>query len=190
MLFFMVGRLSDIHNQADLLNVLTTLRMAAVYDIFGQTLLHNSYKDVAAGNVDASNLIATLPEGNITLKQFTDQLNGLNGSALVETKRNANRALTRNLFKESFRITESYCGSSSQLNALKAEGWFEFARIVANCLSHNFRLEFRPYDLTCLPVSYNGVTIDSSFDGQPISMQLEILINLVDGLIAFAKTIH
>ena len=164
--------------------------MAAVYDIFGQTLLHNFYKDVAAGNADASVLIATLPEGNITLKQFTDQLNGLNDRALVETKRNANRALTRNLFKESFRITQAYCWSSSQLKALRAEDWYEFARIVSNCLSHNFRLEFRPYDHSRLPVSYNGVTIDRSFDGQPISMKLEILINLVDELIAFARTIH
>ncbi len=186
----MAGRYSDIHNQADLVNVLTSLRMAAIYDLFGQIHLHNFYKDIAAGKADASTLIAELPEGKISLKEFTDRLDGLGARALVETKRNANRALTRNLFKESFRITTAYCRSSSQLNALKANNWFEFARIITNSLSHNFRLEFRPYDLSRLPVSYKGVTIDSSLDGKPISMKLEILINLVDELIGFAKTIH
>lgn len=183
-------RLSDIHSQADLVNVLTTLKMAAIYDLFGQIHLHNFYKDVAAGKADASTLIAELPEGRVSLKEFTDRLNQLNSVALVETKRNANRALTRNLFKESFRITQAYCHSSSQLSALKANEWYEFSRIIANTLSHNFRLEFRPYDLSRLPVSYKGVTIDSSLNGQPISLTLEILINLVDELIGFANTIH
>ncbi len=186
----MAGRFSDIHNQADLANVLMSLRMAAIYDIFGQIHLHNFYKNVAAGEADASTLIAELPEGKISLKEFTDKLGGLGAQALVETKRNANRALTRNLFKESFRITEAYCRNSSQLNALKAKDWFGFARVIANSLSHNFRLEFRPYDLSQLPVSYGGVTIDSSLHGKPISMQLEILMNLVDELNGFAKTIR
>ena len=164
--------------------------MAAIYDLFGQIHLHNFYKDVAAGNADASTLIAELPEGKVSLKEFTDGLNRLGDNALVETKRNANRALTRNLFKESFRITEAYCRNSSQFEVFKTNEWFEFSRIIANCLSHNFRLEFRPYDLSRLPVSYKGVTVDSSLDGKPISITLEILINLSDELIIFAETIH
>lgn len=173
-----------------MVDVLKTLRAAAVYDLFGQILLHNFYKDVAAGNADANTLIAELPEGKVSLKEFTDGINRLGVKALVETKRNANRALTRNLFKESFRITEAYCRSSSQLPAFKANEWFEFSRVIANSLSHNFRLEFRPYDISILPVSYKGVTVDSSLNGKPISMKLEILINLVDELIGFAESIH
>ena len=186
----MAGRFSDIENQADLVNVLISLRMAAIYDIFGQAHLHNFYKDVAAGKADASTLTTTLPEGNISLKEFTDEVDGLGARALLETKRNANRAVTRNFFKESFRITEAYCRISSQLDTLKAKHWFGFARIIANSLSHNFRLEFRPYDLSQLPVSYKGIMIDSSSNGKPVSLQLEILLSLGDELIGFAKGIR
>lgn len=184
----MAGKISDVNDQKSLTTTLITLRMAAIYDLFAQTLLHEFYKEVAAGKADPNSLVADLPEGKLTLKQFNDHLVARDEKALVETKRNANRALTRNLFRETFRITESYCRSSSQLNTLKANTWFGFARIVANCLSHNFRLEFRPYDLSGLPVSYKGVTIDSSLDGQGLSIQLETLINLVDDLISYSKT--
>lgn len=183
----MASRISDVYDQKSLTSTLITLRTAAVYDLFAQTLLHNFYKEVAAGKADLSSLVADLPEGKLTLKHFTDHLTAGDERALVETKRNANRALTKNLFRETFRITEAYCRNSNQLDTLKENTWFEFARIVANCLSHNSRLDFRPYDLQRLPVSYKGAIIDSSMDGQGISLQLEILINLVDELISYSK---
>ena len=180
----MVGRLSDINSRSDMADVLKTLRAAAAYDLFGQILLQWFCKDVLEGEADPNSLVQKLPEGDVTFKQFADQI----GGALLETKRNANRALTRNLFRESFRLLLSYCHKASQQDVLKSQGWYEFARVTANAISHNFRWEFRPYDLSCLPVSYNGITLTKELDGQPVSMRLEILINLVDEMIRFSET--
>jgi hypothetical protein len=169
-------RTGDIKSQQDLVNHLFAMRTGAVYDLFGQILLHNFFKDVAAGKADASTLVATLPEGTLSLQDFVVLHDRISDTALRETKRNANRALTRNLFKETFRLTLSYCNYSNQKEAIKSEHWFEFARVVANSLSHNFRLDFRPYDLSVLPVMYGGVTIDASMNGKTIEGTIETLI--------------
>jgi len=184
----MSRRLSDIESRDQLITALNSLRAAAIYDLFGQTLLHNFYKDIAAGKVDANGLVVSLPEGSITLEQFNNWLNGISETALVETKRNANRALTRTLFKETFRITESYCRRSKQISTLRSASWFEFARIIANGLSHDFRMRFSRYDLTRLPVTYNGIRIDETQDGNAISLQLEVLVNLMDDMIEFSSS--
>lgn len=180
----MAGRMSDINSRSDMTNVLKTLRAAAVYDLFGQVLLQRFCKEVIEGKVDPNGLIQKLPEGDLTFKQFADQIR----DGLLETKRNANRALTRNLFRESFRLLLSYCHKASQQKILKSQKWYEFARVTANAISHNFRWEFRPYDLSCLPLSYNDVALTENLDGQPVSMRLEILIDLVDEMILFSKT--
>lgn len=154
----MAARTGDIKSQQDLVKHLFSMRTAAIYDLFGQTLLHNFFKEIAAGKADATTLIATLPEGTLSLRDFVAMHDRISAAALRETKRNANRALTRNLFKETFRLTLSYCEFSDQKEAIKSEHWFQFARVVANSLSHNFRLDFRPYDLSVLPWTYSGHT--------------------------------
>jgi hypothetical protein len=183
----MAKKLSDIQSHDDLVGVLITLRAAAIYDLFGQIYLHNFLKDVAQGREDPDTLVAQLPEGQISLKNFIDTLGRISEHAFLETKRNANRALTRNLFKESFRITLSYCIKTNQNRALKAQKWFRFARIIANSASHNFILEFRPFDRSQLPVTYRGLTIDVSSEGEPLSINLDRLIGIVDDIIEFAK---
>jgi len=179
---------NNIQSKSDLAGVLVSLRAGAIYDLFGQIHLHNFFKEIAAGRANGNELIAELPEGKMTLSEFADKLNAMSGHALLETKRNANRALTRNLFKETVRLTRSYYESSSQTGELKANDWYEFARFVSNSLSHDFRLNFNKHDRDRLPVSYHGVTIDEGMDGEPLSMQLEILIRLVDEIIGFVET--
>ncbi len=163
------------------------MRAAAVYDLFGQILLHEFFKGISVGENDPSTVIASLPEGQLSLADFIGRLNKFSDKALVETKRNANRALTRNLFKEVFRLTLAYSVFSNQRQLIKGESWFEFARIEANSLSHNFRLEFRRHDLAALPVTYGGVTIEASQNGKTIEMKLETLIGLVDEIIEFVN---
>lgn len=183
----MGARYSDINTKDDLLNVLLSLRAACIYDIFSQTCLHEFIKKWNIGQADPNSLTTQLPEGKITLKEFIDSLNNINDRAAVETKRNANRFLTRNLLKETFRITQSYCHSNKKMDILKNQTWYQFARIVVNSISHNFRFEFRPNDKKLLPVNYMGQTIDISMDGKSISMRLEILLNLIDDIILFVK---
>ena len=177
----------DIKSKSDLYWHLVSLRAAAIYDIFAQTCLHEFIKKWNIGEADPNTLITELPEGKISLKQFMEGLEKISDHAQVETKRNANRFLTRNLLKEVFRITQSFCYTHGQATAMTAESWYQFTRIIVNSLSHNFRLEFQNNDRKQLPVSYMGQTIDIPMHGQPLSMQLRILLSLVDDIIIFVQ---
>lgn len=183
----MLKRFSNIQSKNDLYNVLFSLRSAAIYDIFSQTCLHEFIKKWSVGEADPDSLTTQLPEGTITLKEFIESLDKISKKSAVETKRNANRFLTRNLLKETFRITQSYCQANNKMNLLKKEAWYQFARIVVNSISHNFRYDFRPNDKKLLPVHYRNQIIDISMDDKPISMKLEILLNIIDDIIFFVK---
>jgi hypothetical protein len=78
----------------------------------------------------------------------------------------------RMLIKESFELLKDYCDETSQSSALKAEPWFQFARMIRNCLSHNFRFEFNNYDKSLLPVSWKSYAIDVGLDGQHLKLEL------------------
>jgi hypothetical protein len=171
-----------------LLNTLLTMRAAAIYDIFGQICLHEFFKQAHRGEADLATLKTTLPEGEVTLKQFVTQIDSDGPHALVETKRNANKFVTRNLLKEAFRLTAAYCDSTNQRVALKSQAWYQFARVLVNCLSHNFRLEFRAYDKQVLPVSFREHTITEGMDGGPARFQLQVLLDLTEEIIGFART--
>lgn len=177
----------EISNKTELLCSLSSMRCAAIYDIFAQICLHEFFKQAHNGLADLELLSQVLPEGVITLKQFVEQVGKLGDNALVQTKRNANRFLTRNMVKEAFRLTESYCRSTGQGSVLEKESWHHFARILVNSMSHNFRFEFRKYDKILLPVSYKDVEITKSMDGKPPRFQLQVLIQLVDEIMEFAK---
>lgn len=183
----MAGTFGDIGTKDELVDSLFSLRTAAIYDIFAQSCLHEFFKQASSGAADLESLSTVLPEGAITLKEFVEQINKHGDQALVETKRNANRFLTRNLLKETFRITQSYCSSTGQRDVLENEVWHQFARIIVNSISHNFRLDFRPYDKRLLPVSFKDVEITEAMDGSPISFQLQVLIELVDEIIEFSR---
>ena len=76
----------------------------------------------------------------------------------------------RALIKESFELLKDYCDSSGQEPLLKAEPWYQFARMIRNCLSHNFRFEFNNYDKGLLPVSWAGRTITAAMDVQHLTL--------------------
>ncbi len=70
---------------------------------------------------------------------------------------------------------------------MEDEPWYQFTRIIVNSCSHNFRYEFRKYDKKFLPTSYKDIEINEEMEGALISMPLQILIELVDEIIFFAK---
>ena len=76
----------------------------------------------------------------------------------------------RLLIKESFELIKDYCDSTSQIALFKAEPWYQFARMIRNCLSHNFRFEFNKYDNVLLPVSWKARTITSAMEGQHLKL--------------------
>mgnify|MGYP001608326911 FL=1 len=76
----------------------------------------------------------------------------------------------RALIKESFELIKDYCDGTGQPALFKAEPWYQFARMIRNCLSHNFKFEFNKYDKGLLPVSWKTRTITSAMDGQHLEL--------------------
>jgi len=170
----------------ELINRQFSLRCGAIYDIFAQICLHEFIKKCSEGKSSLAVLKTQLPEGEITLAQFFKKLDGMNNSAIVETKRNANRFLARNYFKELYRITESYCYSSNQEDVLKEQPWYQFARILVNCVSHSNLFEARRYKKE-LPVNYKGLSITEKNDGKQINVTLQFILELGEEILKFTK---
>ena len=66
----------------------------------------------------------------------------------------------RALIKESYELIKDYCEDTGQSALFKAEPWHQFARMIRNCLSHNFKFDFNNHDKGLLPVSWSNRTID------------------------------
>lgn len=77
----------------------------------------------------------------------------------------------RALIKESFELIKDYCEDTGQSAVFKAEPWYQFARMIRNCLSHNFKFEFNKYDKSLLPVSWGPRTIDLGMDGTHLKLE-------------------
>lgn len=75
----------------------------------------------------------------------------------------------RAAFKELFEVTKNYCEQTTQRQKLQRQSWFQFWRIIRNCLSHDFKFHFNDYDLTKLPVRWKTVTIDQTFEGKSLT---------------------
>ncbi len=76
----------------------------------------------------------------------------------------------RALIKESFELIKNYCVESDQLSIYKSASWYQFARLIRNCISHNFKFEFNNYDKGILPVSWNNKTIDINSNGKYLEL--------------------
>ncbi len=123
----------------------------------------------------------------VDLKQVSQQLKAdKRGRAISEYI----KMLFRVLIKESFELVKSYCKDSNQTSLIKAETWYQFARIIRNCLSHDFRFVFNKHDKNILPVSWKCHTISIDMDGQYLDLKFlswQAAIELIDDLRAFVK---
>lgn len=75
----------------------------------------------------------------------------------------------RSALKELFEVTKYYCESTDQMDLLRAQLWYQFWRILRNCLSHDFRFRFTEHDRKKLPVSWQTVTIDEKMEGKQLT---------------------
>src|SRR5205823_14773826 len=76
------------------------------------------------------------------------------------------KMLLRNFTQDCFEAVTDYCERSSQLQEMRAELSYQFARLVRNCLTHTQCWRFQPSDLTLLPITWNGKTLDASLQGR------------------------
>ena len=98
-----------------------------------------------------SNLLATKADREIAIKEFA-------------------RSQLRALIKESFELIKDYCGNTDQSRKFEAEPWYQFARLMRNCLSHSGRFEFSRYDKGKLPITWETRTIDAALDRQSLKL--------------------
>lgn len=75
----------------------------------------------------------------------------------------------RSAIKELFTLTKVYCTNTSQIDALKSQSWFQFWRIIRNCWSHDMTFSFGGNEITHLPLTWSGVTIDMSMNGKQLT---------------------
>ena len=80
-------------------------------------------------------------------------------------------AVLRNCMKELFEQVKQFGCETNQMQIITAAPWYQFLRVVRNCLSHDMKLRFRPYDLKQLPISWSGLTIDASMHNSQLPMR-------------------
>lgn len=102
---------------------------------------------------DEKEVVALLNDRNVSKIAFSELYDTVHRAAL----------------KELFEITKHYCDTTGQMDLLMAQPWYQFWRIVRNCLSHDFRFRFRDHDRKMLPVSWRAVTIEESMEGKPLT---------------------
>jgi hypothetical protein len=78
--------------------------------------------------------------------------------------------LLRALIKESFELIRTYAEETGQSAIVKSQSWYQFARLIRNCISHNFQFAFRPYDESILPVTWGSRTMVATMQGQPLPL--------------------
>ena len=79
-------------------------------------------------------------------------------------------AVLRNCIKEIYEQVMLYGDQTNQIRVIRAAPWYQFLRIVRNCLSHDMTLKFRPFDLKQLPVAWSGLTIDATMHDSQLPM--------------------
>jgi len=134
------------------------LGLAAI-SLFAENQSHNHLEKSSAtfgkykvpfGKV--ANLLRSAKDRDIAIKEFI-------------------KSQLRTLIKESFELIKNYCKITRQDSKFENESWYQFARIIRNCLSHNFYFEFRNYDKSLLPLSWRGLTITLAMDGKPLKLK-------------------
>ena len=75
----------------------------------------------------------------------------------------------RTFVTESFEMIRLYCEERNESNLLKRQSWYQFARMIRNSLKHDQRWNFNSYDLSLLPINWNGRIIESTMGNQDIT---------------------
>ncbi len=112
---------------------------------------HASFGEYTITFDQVSHMLASEADRQIAMKEFLTML-------------------LRALIKESFEVIRDYASNSKQDTLLQSQPWFHFARMIRNCISHNFHFHFTNYDHKLLPVSWNKRLITSNLDGEPLGI--------------------
>lgn len=142
----------------------------------------NAYKEVAGEKVYHVNLTSSLP--NPSPQQVNETLSLLAGEF--------SKMLVRVVTLDSYEQLYDYSESTGQLDALQAQDWYMFLRLVRHALTHDQHWGFRERDLAKLPVTWRGRTIEVDMDGKDVLMEFYghfEMIELLEDMYAFAETL-
>ncbi|MBV9265389.1 MAG: hypothetical protein JO061_04390 [Acidobacteriaceae bacterium] len=78
--------------------------------------------------------------------------------------------LFRMMLKEPFEVVKAYAEDNGVMNELQRQPWFHVARLLRNAVSHDFMFTFRPFDLTLLPLEWNGIRIDAGMSDKHVAV--------------------
>ena len=98
----------------------------------------------------------------------------------------------RTFTTESFEKIKGYCASTGQLQLLKGQPWYQCARMVRNSLKHSQHWSFNKYDLSILPVTWQGKIIETGMNGKEMTWEFFDSfdsLELWDEMYDFAKTL-
>ena len=80
------------------------------------------------------------------------------------------KMLVRALIKESFEAVEDYCRETEQVDTLKAQDWYEYARIIHDCIANNCRFNFSAHDISLLPLQWKEHTLTHEAEGELLEL--------------------
>jgi len=82
------------------------------------------------------------------------------------------------LIRAPFELLSDYCEdydkaelSRHLVKELHRADWYEFARIIRNTVSHNFRFRFSKHDKTRLPITWRGISLTADLEGKAMTYE-------------------
>lgn len=142
------------------------------------------------GALDRFKAIVEMLDGHTELNSITYITYLFESDALVKHATQQFRgSVLRNCLKEMFELVKTYGEKTKQTQAVEKAEWYQFLRMIRNCLSHDMLLDFRPGDLKRLPVKWAGITIDASMQGQalPPTLTRSKSFDLIESVITYAE---
>lgn len=117
----------------------------------------------------------------IILDQYSDHEEHIRDIAIV--------AACRGYLKENFRLTKNYLDEKNCLDRMQNRPWYQFTRILVNCLSHNMVFDLSKVNPNHLPARYKDFYITKDMDKTytPSTFDAELYINLGDNIINFVN---
>lgn len=125
---------------------------------------------------EAKSLSMTVAGRDITFSDLAAELEGRNRSEIISSQFLLNHL--HSLIRLPFELLKDYCEDFDNaakpavlMDRLNNMPWYQYTKLVRNAVSHNFRFAFNPGDKSRLPVTWNGIIIDSNCDGKVITYE-------------------
>jgi hypothetical protein len=123
----------------------------------------------------APEALGTLKDSHATFGGFSvqfDQVRELlsNQSTRDESVKAFLVMLMCTLIKDSFELTRHHAKKAGLFSLLRSQSWYQFCRIIRNCIAHNYIIEFNSTDLSILPITWHDRSITAAMNNQELPL--------------------